>query len=303
MSKPELQPAVHDLKAILPKTEYFEIDSAIAGVRYGVWVAAPWAYGLEPERRFPAIFTPDGNLLAPTLMPISVDMQSPPGQPFIQVSVGYCGEELADWLFVARNRDLLPPNEPADPAHLAANQVAIDAGGEAAVWARKFHDAIVNGGRADLFLRFLTDELYPLIVEKYRVDTTCCGLFGHSYGGLFAAWAALHRPAVFPRVGSASVGTMGAGSKLFEVLQQEIDSGADHTGRRLHLSIGEWEITQRSPYQGLGAMFAKLNFILGNTPLKGLTVTSKIIADEKHASSLPGQFASFIRTCYATSED
>jgi predicted alpha/beta superfamily hydrolase len=299
VSKPELQPAAHDLSAILPKTEYFEIDSAIAGVRYGVWVAVPWTYEFEPERRFPAIFTPDGNLLAPALMPISVDMQNPPGQPFVQVSVGYCGEELADWLFVSRNRDLLPPGEPADPAHLESNRAAMEAGGEVAVWARKFHDAIINGGRADLFLRFLTDELHPLILERYRVEPAMCGLFGHSYGGLFAAWAALQRPAVFPRVGSASVGMMGPGSKVFEVLQQEIDSGADHSGRHLHLSIGEWEMTQRSTYQGLGAMFAKLNFILGNTPLKGLTVTSKIIADEKHATSLPGQFSSFIRACYS----
>lgn len=299
MSKPELRPAVHDLSAILPKTEYFEIDSAIAGVRYGVWIAVPWVYDFEPERRFPAIFTPDGNLNAPTLMPISVDLQNPPGQPFIQVSVGYCGEEVADWMFVARNRDLLPPSEPADKAHVEANQVAIDAGGEPAVWARKFLAAIINGGRADLFLRFLTEELHPLIVERYRVDTATCGLFGHSYGGLFAAWAALHRPAVFPRVGAASPGMMGPGSKVFELLQQEIDAGADHTGRHLHLSIGEREMTDRSPYQGLGAMFGRLNFILGSTPLKGLKVTSKVIADEKHASSLPGQFSSFIRACYS----
>jgi predicted alpha/beta superfamily hydrolase len=217
----------------------------------------------------------------------------------VQVSVGYCGGEVADWLFASRNRDQLPPGEPPAASHLASIEASIAAGGEPAEWGRKFRDAIINGGRADLFLRFFTEELYPLIVERYRIDTSACGLFGHSYGGLFAAWAAMQRPAVFPRIGAGSPGLTSEKSKVFELLEQELASGADHSGRRLHLSIGEREMTDPSFYQALGASFGKLTCALGATPLKGLTVTSKVIADEKHASSLPGQFSSFIRACYS----
>jgi predicted alpha/beta superfamily hydrolase len=299
VSKPQLEAARHELSAIMPKTEYFEIDSAVAGARYGVWVAVPWGYDFEPERRFPAIFTPDGNLAAPALIPIGVDLHNAPTQPFIQVSVGYCGNEVADWLFAHRNRDLLPPGEPPAGSHLASIDASIAAGGEPAEWGRKFRDAIMNGGRADLYLRFLVEELYPLVAERWRVDTTTCGLFGHSYGGLFAAWAAMQRPAVFPRIGCSSPGLSSDRSKVFELLEQEVASEADHTGRQLHLSIGEWEITQKSTYQMLGATFGKLTYMLGDRPLKGLKVTSKIIADATHGMSLPAQFCSFVRACYS----
>jgi predicted alpha/beta superfamily hydrolase len=286
------------MSALLPKAEYFEIDSAIAGVRYGVWVSVPWTYFHHPERRYPAIFTPDGNLNAPALMPLNADLESPPTQPFVQVSVGYCGDEVADWLFAARNRDLVPPGEPPSASHLASIDASIAAGGEGAEWGRKFRAAIIDGGRADLFLRFLTEELYPLVIERWRIDPSACGFFGHSYGGLFAAWMAMQRPSVFTRIGAASPGLTSDHSKVFELLQQEIDSGADHSGRHLHLSIGESEITERSFYQALGQTFGKLTFMLGDTPLKGLEVTSKIIAGEKHATSLPGQWFSFVRACY-----
>jgi len=296
---PELEPAQHPMSAFLPKAEYFEIQSTIAGVRYGVWVSVPWTYSFDAERRYPAIFTPDGNLNVPTLMPLNADLENPPTQPFVQVSVGYCGDEVADWLFTARNRDLVPPGEPPAPSHLASIDAAIAAGGEPAEWGAKFRAAIIDGGRADLFLRFLTEELYPLVIERWRIDTSACGFFGHSYGGLFAAWMAMQRPSVCTRIGAASPGMTSDQSQVFKLLRQEIDSGADHSGRHLHLSIGESEITDRSFYQLLGQTFGKLTFMLGDTPLQGLQVTSKIIPGERHATSLPGQWFSFVRACYA----
>lgn len=287
------------MSSFLPKTEYFEIESAITGVRLGVWVSVPWKYDLEPEKRYPAIFTPDGNLLVPSLVPLNADLEGPPTQPFVQVSVGYCGDEVADWLWTCRNRDLVPPGEPPAASHLASIDSAIAAGGEPAEWGRKFRAAIINGGRADLFLRFFTEELFPLVTERWRIDPSACGFFGHSYGGLFAAWMAMQRPPVFPRIGAASAGMATDQSKVFELLQQEIDTGADHSGRHLHLSIGELEMTDRSTYQMLGRTFGKLTFMLGDTPLRGLEVTSKIVAGEKHSTSLPGQWFSFVRACYS----
>lgn len=192
-----------------------------------------------------------------------------------------------------------PRGEPPAASHLASIDASIAAGGEAAEWGGKFRAAIINGGRADLFLRFLTEELYPLVVDRWRIDTSACGFFGHSYGGLFAVWMAMQRPSVFTRIGAASPGLASDQSKVFELLQQEIDSGADHSGRHLHLSIGESEMTERSTYQMLGRTFGKLTFMLGDTPLKGLEVTSKIIPGEKHATSLPGQWCSFVRACYS----
>ncbi len=52
-----------------------------------------------------------------------------------------------------------------------------------------------NGG-ADLFLKFIGEELIPFIEEKYPV-TDYRTLIGHSYGGLFAINTLLHQPELF----------------------------------------------------------------------------------------------------------
>jgi predicted alpha/beta superfamily hydrolase len=302
MTPPDLESKQHPLSAILPDTEYFEIDSKIAGARYGVWVNTPYGYAAQRERRYPAIFTPDANLVAPMLMPFSGQLSADPIHPilpFVQVSVGYCGAEVADWVWKHRNRDLLPPGEPPSPSHLAAVDAGIAAGGETAEHLKAFRAAIVNGGRADLFLRFLTEELYPRIVARWRIDTATSGLWGDSYGGLFAAWIAMQRHPLFPRIGAGSPGLMTPQSKVFELLSKEIASGADHSGRQLHFSVCGPEITIPGPYQNLGATFAQFTYLQGATPLKGLKFSSAIIPNESHLTGAPSNWFSFLRACYS----
>ena len=53
-----------------------------------------------------------------------------------------------------------------------------------------------NYGGADNFLSFLQKELIPYINKKYSVKGSN-GIFGHSFGGLFAMYAFLTRPEVF----------------------------------------------------------------------------------------------------------
>jgi hypothetical protein len=55
-----------------------------------------------------------------------------------------------------------------------------------------------KSGGADALLTFLTDTLAPEIARRYpRASTTRQALFGHSLGGLFAAYALLTRPEAF----------------------------------------------------------------------------------------------------------
>jgi len=53
-----------------------------------------------------------------------------------------------------------------------------------------------TAGGADDFLRFLSDELIPWVDGRYRTASFRV-LVGHSFGGLFAAYALLERPEVF----------------------------------------------------------------------------------------------------------
>lgn len=56
---------------------------------------------------------------------------------------------------------------------------------------------MVNNKNAANFLRFLSEELVPYINQHYPVNGLNV-LIGHSQGGLFASYAGIERPAVFP---------------------------------------------------------------------------------------------------------
>lgn len=296
-----LRTADYSAASLLPNTEYFEIDSKAVGATYAVWVTTPPGYDAKGDKHYPAIFMPDGNLFAPLTIPF-VSMLSSieaifPIVPYIQVTIGYCGKE-AQQLLTIRMRDLLPPGEPPSVNNVAAIDSAVASG----VWTAEFgaaYKAMLSQGRADAFLSFVTKELYTEVIARWRIDPSTTGLWGDSYGGLFSTWAALQRPAEFTRIGAGSPGIVVADSKVFELLQRELKSGADFSGRHLHLSVCSAEITEPSFYQDLGEQYARFLRILGATPLKGLRLTTHAVPYESHMTGGPSNWFSFLRACYS----
>ncbi len=66
---------------------------------------------------------------------------------------------------------------------------------------------VTYGGGGASFQAFLTQELRPFLEAKYPLDPTKAILFGHSFGGLFAANVLAHTPDAFDgyAIGSPSV--------------------------------------------------------------------------------------------------
>lgn len=291
------------LAATLPGTRYFELTSEAVGAEYGVWVTTPPRYESESDRKYPAIYLPDGNLTAPTTAPVVEMLRDDPINPidpFIQVCVGYVGDDV-NRLLAVRARDLLPPGEPLLPTTNAETlDLLVQAGYLDAEAARLYLHNLHNPA-ADRFLSFLVDELHPLITREFRIDDASTGLFGYSYGGLFATYAALRRTA-FSRVGAGSPGIAGSQSKIFELYESELARDADHSGRMLHMTVGEKEITAVSAYQAYVASGAT-EFITraGKQPLSGLAFSSKVIPEESHATGLAPSWFSFLRSCYSAS--
>ncbi len=289
------------LSAMLPNTRYFELESKAVGTRFGVWVTTPTRYESEPGRQYPAIYQPDGNLTAPTTGPLLTLLRDDPinpVQPFVQVSVGYIGADVTRLLAV-RARDLLPPGEPllpttnADTLDLLVQAGHLDADGA------KLYLQNLRNPAADKFLSFLTDELHPLVSKEFRIDEASTGLFGYSYGGLFATYAALQRTA-FHRIGAGSPGIAGSHSKVFELYNNETASEADYSGRMLHMTVAEKEVTVASPYQAYVAA-GTTEFIVraGKQPLRDLAFSSQVIPAESHATGLTSSWFSFLRQCYS----
>jgi len=285
--------------ALLPNTRYFEVDSAVTDARYAIWVTVPPQYESNPEERFTILFAPDGNSMAPAVAPrLQMFAADPiaPIEPFILVCIGYCGEDARRTLAV-RARDLLPPGEVL-PDGVEESMSKVVAMGLLDEEGADLYLHYLRNPAADKFLTFITGELLPLIAARWRVKPGDHGLFGYSYGGLFAAYAALRRPAIITRVGAGSPGILSRVSKVFDLYRADLKGDVDHSGRHLHVTVCETELTVPGYYQGaVGAGTTEFLTLTGTRPLKGLKITSRVIPLESHVTGGPSSCADYLRTC------
>ncbi|MCG8919735.1 alpha/beta hydrolase-fold protein [Actinokineospora sp. PR83] len=275
----------------LADTDYFEMRSG-GGHDYGVWVTTP--PGHDPTTtRAPAVYVLDGNWAVGLTAPLIITQADPMQriQPYIQVSVGYAGEDAQHWDRL-RNRDLMPPGEPA------AQEVidAVEAGVRAGARTREEADAYLAELRdthADAFLRFLTEELHPRIERTYGTATSGHGLFGYSYGGLFSLYTWLTGSTLFESIGAGSPGVVSEDSRVFVRLGE---MGDVLPATKLHVTINEQELLgDLAVYQNLTKNTAT---VLHHLTARGGAVTSAVLR-ETHVTGLQASFLSYLRTCRA----
>jgi predicted alpha/beta superfamily hydrolase len=273
----------------LADTDYFEMRSS-GGHEYGVWVTTPPGYD-RGTADAPAVYVLDGNWAVGLTAPLIVTQMDPMQRirPYIQVSVGYAGEEARDWDRL-RNRDFVPPGEP-----VAKELVdAVESGFEAGARTRDEADAYLAQLRdthADVFLSFLTTELHPRIARDYGTATTGHGLFGYSYGGLFSLYTWLTGATLFESIGAGSPGVVADDSQIFARLHDLDDS---RRAAKLHVTFNQRElIGDLAVYQKLAKNTAT---VLHRLTSRGGEVTSEIL-HETHVTGLQASFLSYLRTC------
>jgi len=296
----ELTEAPPSFSALFPATRYFEIDSKIAGARFAAWVTPPAQYDADPAQAYPVVYQVDGNLFFPTTAPLHQPGQSDnmsPQTPFILVSVGYVACESHAWPWL-RVRDLLPPGEAVPEIMQQAVDLTVDAGLLPRDEGDRYLEMFANPA-ADKFLGFLEQELHPQLAKAFRIDGDNVGLWGASYGGLFAAYVAIKRSDLFKRIGASSPGIIGEESRIFELYREAVASERDYSGRRLHITLGARELAEPGIYQWLLARgTAQLLAETSQHPLPGLEVSTEIIPLESHLSGGVPAWFSFLRACY-----
>ena len=288
------------LSSVLPTTKYFEIDSECVGARLAVWITLPARYEAD-DTPYPVIYQPDGNKAAPTTINMLLrDDPINPIRPFIQVCVGYVGEDAGRMLAV-RARDLLPPGEPLSEGTDETSMDRLVAAGFLSHADSRLYLEYLRNPRADRFLAFLVEELDPAVRSLFRVSDEDTGLHGFSYGGLFASYAALSTDR-FQLVGAGSPGILPGVSQVLTLYDQAVEDPARPTARHLHVTVCERELTYPSTYQELvGAGAMELVGKAGRAAVKGLEVTSALTPEESHATGSAASFWSFLRTCYGAS--
>lgn len=285
--------------AMFPRTRYFEIDSIKAGARYAVWVTVPTSYDQKPDQPFPAIYMPDGNhavMLSPRIGNAGNFDPINPVQSSIQIAVGYTGDD-SKYSLAVRARDLLPPKEALTPGMTDAMRKSVS-GNILDKAGTELYIHNLENPAGDRFHAFLAEELHPFIATNYRVQPDSVGLFGHSYGGLFATYAALQKKTIFRNFGASSPGILAGRSRIFELYADALASGG-LSERNLHMTVGVREVTAPTLYAArVGAGTTEFIARAVTTPLKGLNFTSKLIEDESHMSvDWPAAY-SFLRTLY-----
>lgn len=272
----------------LADTDYFEMRSS-GGRDYGLWVTTPPGYN-PGTTQAPVVYVLDGNWAVGMTAPLIVTQMDPMQriQPYIQVSIGYAGEDAQDWDRL-RNRDFVPPGEPIAQELVDAVEMGVAAGArtreEADAYLAELRDT-----HADAFLRFVTAELHPRIEHDYGTATSGHGLFGYSYGGLFTLYAWLTGATLFESVGAGSPGIIAADSQIFAQLHDGHDS---RRAAKLHVTFNDRELLgDLDVYQSLAKNTATVLHRLSRSD----RVTSEIL-HETHVTGLQASFLSYLRTC------
>jgi predicted alpha/beta superfamily hydrolase len=156
--------------------EYFDVDSECVGDTFRIFVAKP---SFVPPGKYPALYIVDGNglfLLATAIQRmLALGAECPPAYV---IGIGYPTQGGYMAAVAKRNRDYAPTD-----------------GGD---YARAMLNSSVSpGGQA--FLRFIREELKPLLEARYDIDPGDATFFGCSLGGLIGAWTLLTAPETFQR--------------------------------------------------------------------------------------------------------
>ncbi|HSG18254.1 MAG TPA: alpha/beta hydrolase-fold protein [Anaerolineae bacterium] len=101
-----------------------------------------------------------------------------------------------------------------------------------------FHSSKLGGGRGDLYLQFLINQVKPLIDAEFRTlpDPADTGIMGSSMGGLISLYAFFHHPEAFGFAGVMSPSLWFANGAIYDFVRK-----APFNAGRLYMDAGTRE--------------------------------------------------------------
>lgn len=243
------QPPYPQVTVLLGNTEDRIIHSSAVDYDYRISVALPLSYYTNTSRAYPVLYVLDPHLSFGTVTDVvRVGAVGSELPELIVVGIGYPGDIVA--ARALRERDYLIAPEP--------------------------------------FLRFIQDELIPLVDTGYRTDPANRGIIGHSYGGDFVLYALFSAPEIFSHY-------MAGSPDFLMVSAFERSYAVDHTvlPAKVLLSIGERDASSSS--ERLLGDFVKT---LESREYDGLEITTLIFEGASHFASRPLHHVSGIYSIY-----
>lgn len=181
---------------VVPHGQIVVPPRAKNGTSYVLYVDVP--PGCTRDHPCPALYLLDGERWFNSFKAIARKaVAKGQAEPVVLVGVGY-----VDLVHTTSRRwfDFSPPS--ADPASVPPFLKSMAASS--------------RPGGAEAYLAVLKDEIVPFAESEFPIAPQGRGIAGHSFGGLFAAYALAHAPSLFERVLAVSPSLWFGGAETFE---------------------------------------------------------------------------------------
>jgi predicted alpha/beta superfamily hydrolase len=261
-------------------------QSARFDYKHELTIALPASYAVQPKRRYPVLWVLDGPLMTRSVIGI-LDTLVIGNQAPEMIVIGI-GSPASEGLSGVGRRivEFSPPGNGYAPPGL---------GGER--W-NEVAPIPAFPHRADDFLAMLIDELRPALSTRFRFSGEHA-LYGHSAGGMLAAYAIFERPGAFQKAILGSPYLNGVDGAVFA---REASYARSHDSLPVQLFIGagdreidEWFLAVSGIVSGT-ARFAETLHMRG---YKGLKLTTRIYSGEDHYSDAPRVIGDGIRLLWS----
>lgn len=258
-------------------SEVHTLTSA-SGTNYELVVALPRTYATS-RSQYPVLLILDGDVLFPLAAQIAATLSHEQIRELIVVGLG--AKPITREI---RVRDFTPTVAP-EPG-------TIEDGPE---------DGPRTGGGAEAFLTFIRERVIPFIEANYRTDPIGRGIFGHSYGGLFAVYTLLHAPDTFSRY-IVSSPSLWWDQEI--TLRYEERYARAHRDLRAKVFVGNGELEESSA-DARSTTFAQLTNAaeliarLSGRGYPSFRLSSHVFAGEAHMTVIPFTLSRGMRALYA----
>ncbi|MEO1040835.1 MAG: alpha/beta hydrolase-fold protein [Pseudomonadota bacterium] len=151
---------------------------------------------------------------------------------------------------------------------------------------------------ANEFLTFLVDELRPRLERRYRFSDDHA-VFGHSAGGMFAAYSMFARPDAFGKYIIGSPYVAGVGGVVFDV-EELYANDHDDLDIAIYLGAGSGEVSEYF-LAASGIVSGTVDFAetLRLRRYPSLELSTEIYSGENHYTVVPRVVSDGIRTLWA----
>jgi predicted alpha/beta superfamily hydrolase len=285
VANPQLA-SIPGARANMKMTEPFAIRGAKFAYDHEVVVALPASYEVAPDKSYPVLWVLDAPLMMRTVVGILDTLVIGNHAPeMIIVGVGSRSEDgLAG--IGRRVMDFSPPGPDYFPPGAAGD-----------AW-RSLAPLPEFPHRADDFLAFLVDELRPQLAAKYRFSGVHT-LFGHSAGGMFAAYSLFKRPDAFDRMIIGSPYLQGVRGAVFAA-EADYAAREDDLDVALFVGAGDREIDEYFlAISGIVSSMTRFSETLRLRRYPSLRLESRIFAGEDHYTAVPRIVSEGIRYLFA----